>query len=530
MREFNTFGPCDPAQNYVVPRTKDIADFIQRLKKGRYIVIFAPRQTGKTTFFRWALEALTNEDDTYLPIQLNFEDYKDLAPEEFYHCLKEEIIQEIDYYEPLQNNTALSQFLANYAMTSHVSMRKFFEKLVKYLKNRRVAIIIDEFDGIPTAEVKNFLHTLRKIYLSRKQNRCPYSLGIVGVKSITQLNYDRSISPFNIQDEFALSNFTLPQVHELLRQYTAEVGQAFAPEVIENFHKQTGGQPFLVNRLAQILTQEMTIKDTISNAHFHKAHEKILNEANVHLSHLKTNIRQHPRYETLLMEICSYQTGVRFNIHNDFISELVTYGVVKAGVDGYCEITNPIYQNCIVQIFQPVINGLERKYLPEDTEAGFLDYLTPDGQINMRLLLLNFRDFIARAGYRILQVPDTPQEFVGQYLLFAYLDQFVHQIRGFMYTEVRTGRGRMDLIIFHQGEKYIVETKIWEGKTLYSDGKHQLAEYLKLEGVKEGYYIVFDHRSKPQARSEIDQIEGKTIVSYCIVVLQEKPSAAKAAR
>jgi hypothetical protein len=68
------------------------------------------------------------------------------------------------------------------------------------------------------------------------------------------------------------------------------------------------------------------------------------------------------------MEICSYQTGVRFNIYNDFISELVTYGIVKAGVDGYCEITNPIYQYCIVQIFQPAINGLERKYLPEDTD------------------------------------------------------------------------------------------------------------------------------------------------------------------
>jgi hypothetical protein len=27
-----------------------------------------------------------------------------------------------------------------------------------------------------------------------------------------------------------------------------------------------------------------------------------------------------------------------------------------------------------------------------------------------------FRDFIARAGYRILQVPETPHEFVGQYL------------------------------------------------------------------------------------------------------------------
>ncbi len=340
------------------------------------------------------------------------------------------------------------------------------------------------------------------------------------------MNYDRSISPFNIQDEFALPNFTLSQVQALLAQYTEEVGQAFAPEVIEAVHKQTAGQPFLVNRMAQILTTELGIarEETISSIHFDRAHQRISNEQNVHFSHLTTNIRRQPRFETLLMEICSYEAGIPFNLHNEYISELVTYGILKAGEDGFCEIANPIYQYCIVQTFRPLINGLERQYLPEDTDAGFMDYLTADGKIDMRSLLANFRDFIARAGFRILQVPDTPQEFVGQYLLFAYLDQFVRQMRGFMYPEVRTGRGRMDLILLHQGDKYIVETKIWEGKSAYQAGKRQLAQYLKLEGIAEGYYIVFDHRKKPQARFDTDTIEEKSIVSYCIPVIQEQPS------
>jgi len=36
----------------IVPRTAEIADLVQRIKDGRYIIIFAPRQTGKTTFFQ----------------------------------------------------------------------------------------------------------------------------------------------------------------------------------------------------------------------------------------------------------------------------------------------------------------------------------------------------------------------------------------------------------------------------------------------------------------------------------------------
>ena len=65
MKTFETRGPVDASRNYVVKRTTELADFVDRVKQGRYIVIFAPRQTGKTTFFRWALDALAAEGITY---------------------------------------------------------------------------------------------------------------------------------------------------------------------------------------------------------------------------------------------------------------------------------------------------------------------------------------------------------------------------------------------------------------------------------------------------------------------------------
>ncbi len=197
----------------------------------------------------------------------------------------------------------------------------------------------------------------------------------------------------------------------MLAQYTDEVGQVFAPEVTEALYKQTGGQPFLVNRFAQILTEEMAIpkNETIQMAHFAEAHRQLL-------------------------------------------------------------------------------------------------------------------DFIARAGFRILLVPDTPKEFVGQYLLYAYLDQFIQRVHGYIYLEGQTGRGKIDLAIFHNAQKYIVETKIWEGPRSYQSGKKQLAAYLKLEGASEGYYVVFDHRAEPEPRVETETIDDLTIRSYVIPVVQETPS------
>ena len=524
MRCFGTQGPVNPEENYVVPRTEEVADFLTRVKEGKYIVIFAPRQTGKTTFFQRALHTLAAEELTYFPIQLNFDVYQDSAPSAFYPHLYKKICQQIANVFKARGRTlpeTLKQFLANTMLTDHVSMMDFFEDLANFLAHQRVVLIIDEFDGTPQAAVRGFLNALRHIYIAGKP-RCPHSVGIVGVQSVTQLNYDRSISPFNIQDEFNLPNFTLEQVRELLAQYTAEAGQAFAPEVIEALYKQTAGQPFLVNRLAQILTEALDIPKTesITMAHFAKAHTQLLDERNTNIDHLLTNIRRDRGFESLLMQIVSYDDSVQFNLDNDIINELATYGVITKGADRRCEIVNPIYLYRIIQAFKPPVNGLERDYFTE----GF-QYLTSTGQIQMERLMENFREFIARAGFRILQVPDTPQEYVGQHLLYAYLDHFVRIVGAAMFLEVQTGRGRIDLLILHNQRKYIVETKIWEGARYYQAGKKQLAAYLKLERAVEGYYVVFDHRENPEPRVETETVEGVTIRSYVIPVMQKPPSS-----
>ena len=527
MRRFGTQGPVNPEQHYVVPRTEELTEFVKRVKEGRYIVIFAPRQTGKTTFFYAAMDILAAEEPTYLPIHLDFEAYKNLTPSDFYSNLTEDIREEVEniYHKRGEvPSKALRDFLKNTTLTDNISMLRGFQTLGKILEDQRVVVFIDEFDNIPQTAAADFLYALRRIYISRTLPRCPHSLGIVGVKSIEQLNADRSASPFNIHDDFALPNFTLAQVQALLEQYTDETGQLFAPEVIESIHKQTGGQPFLVNRFAQILTEEIGIPktETITLAHFPAAHVQLVDENNTNLTHLTTNIRRNPRFESLLMRIMLYEEGVPFSLRNDLINELATYGVLARDADRMCKIANPIYLHCIIQAFKPIVNGLENDYFRADTD-GF-QCLTDTGQIQMEWLLDNFRDFIARAGFRILQVPETPQEFIGQHLLFAYLDQFVTSVNGAMYMEVPTGRGRMDLIILHNDRKYVVETKIWRSDRSYSQGKQQLAAYLSTEGVTEGYYVVFDHRETPEPRTETEAIDGLTMRSYVIPVVQERPS------
>ena len=371
MRRFGTQGRVYPNKHYAVSRTDEIADFIGRIKDGRYIVLFAPRQTGKTTFFRWALEVLTTQDTTYFPIQLNFEEYEEYTSVDFYASLYREIQKEIERVFQKRAEVpsdTLVQFLANTPITDHVSMREFFDGLAQhfltyYNNPQRVVLFVDSFHGIPLALENGFLAMLRHIYLTDKP-RCPHSVCFVSVRNIIQRDMINVVSPFNIQDEFNLSNFTLGQVHELLTQYTEEVGQVFEAEVVEALYKQTAGQPFLVNRLAQILTEELGIpkKDLITIGHFSDAHTRILQEHNTSFENLITDIHRDPRFEGILMRIISHSNkGVFFDRYDERIAELAINGIISESNYGMCQIANPIYFDYIRRVFNTQFKELEQE-------------------------------------------------------------------------------------------------------------------------------------------------------------------------
>jgi len=522
-RTFHTTGPVIPSENYFVARTDEINDFLSRIKGGKYIVIFAPRQTGKTSFFYQAMDKLA-EDHAYIPIEMDFQIMRRKDGEEFYKEVKLQIEDGlIKRFEklPVANIEPIKTLIEENPIVNDSLLLRFFRVFHSMMPEKKVVIVIDEFNGIPQEVLANFLYAFRTAYHhKRRGDNYIHSVSIVGVKSISQLDFDRSVSPFKIQDEFALPNFSYGQVEKLLGQYTDEVGQTFEAEVVWLMHEKTAGQPFLVNRLAQILTEELDIPKTevIRVEHFHQAYSRLLNENNTHFDTLLKNIESGPEFREVLMDIISSEEGIRFNRRNKIIRELVTYGIVKEE-NGMCIIDNPTYQSVIIDAFNPLRNRFD--YLPPD--KSFTEFVT-SGKIQMESLLENFCNFIERTGYRVLEATPSPREFVGQYLLLGYFDVFVRQIGASIYPEVPTGRGRMDIILIHGREKYIIETKLWYDEKYYQKGKKQLTAYLQHEQVSEGYYVVFDYSEDGKGRKEKETIEQKTILSYRIPVIQKRPT------
>ena len=128
---------------------KKLLIFITRVKDGRYIVLFAPRQTGKTTFFRMALDALTTEDPTYFPIQLDFQVMRNGSPPIFYERLTQLIRWQIEYElqkrgrKPTED---LTQFLNDTQLSNHFFYVRVLQTISEFTRQSETfVLLIDEF-------------------------------------------------------------------------------------------------------------------------------------------------------------------------------------------------------------------------------------------------------------------------------------------------------------------------------------------------------------------------------------------------
>ncbi len=62
MRKFNTSGPNISKKHYTIQRTNLVQKGIELVEDDRYFTIWAPRQTGKSTYFRQLAKKLTAQN------------------------------------------------------------------------------------------------------------------------------------------------------------------------------------------------------------------------------------------------------------------------------------------------------------------------------------------------------------------------------------------------------------------------------------------------------------------------------------
>ena len=335
------------------------------------------------------------------------------------------------------------------------------------------------------------------------------------------MTFARTSSPFNIHESIEIANFTTEQVRYLLTQYSGETGDCFPGDVMDFIADKTGGQPYLVNLVAKILTTDikpytdprpMTLPDAEA------AYVKMLNmRGNTNLDSIRKRILSvEPRQR--LMKILT-RGNVRYNLNDPILEELITFGVLR-DINGYCGISNPAYAHTIITTYMPSDNGSVEEYFPD----GYQQVITPDGFINLHTVIEQFQYFLPKVDPAFYFPNQTPVEIVPHYFLFSQLEALCVYTGGHVRAEVHQGHKQMDLVLFEKaGQKQVIECKIWRGPAYQQDGRNQLADYLTHEGLEEGCLVFFAHGKKASYTFNQTDTDGKRIYEY-IIPLPERLS------
>ena len=504
MREFNTTGPCNPALHYTVMREGLIEVGQKMVDKGKFFTIFAPRQSGKTTYFQLLMELL--KDDGYTAIWISFEDLKTASREEFYDDFGYQLHGELR-----EHGLTIPQTIKN-----QITLRRFFEKR----ENKPIVLIIDEFEGIPDSVLSEVMHAFRKIYHKKKMYSL-HSLILVGVSTIADLVIGPA-SPFNIADQLEIDYFSRDELNDLLNQYMTESGQQFDPTMIKAIYENTRGQPGLVCALGQHLitkvvpdrNQPVTMEDFYPTLRFFLTKYTTNNILNI--------VQKAREKRAFMLKLLFQPEPISFSMYDSDTAWLHANGVVD-DVAGYVDVTVPLYKKVLITAFQPVINGESQHYLTSARDV-LGDYLAEDGRLNLNALLEAYRAYVRRRGFRAFDTENL-KEGAWHYSLDGYINFFIVRLGGETYVEVPSGRGRTDILIRYRRRSYIIEVKRYTDDTYLKRGKGQLAEYLKSEGLAEGYYVVFSniHTETDQLTDE-DMIDGKRIHTHIIRTNFERPS------
>jgi hypothetical protein len=502
-RYFNTSVPNIPQEHYTLKREPLIQTGSDLVKKKRYFTIWAPRQSGKSTYFLMLSELLKKKG--YQILHINVENFASATEESFLKFLANEFEEA---FKIEINATTFSEFYDQ----------------VKRQKGPNRIFIIDEVEGLNPSIFGQFLHTIRNLYHFRESHSFK-SIILVGVSNIVGVIQDNA-SPFNIADNLEVPYFTHEETKELLQMHEAETNQRFGPEVKEKISYITGNQPGLVNSFAYQLVQRNPDKPVIDYSDYLKVEDWYINIAvDKNISNIINKAKQHRLFvESLLFS----EKSLKFTINDERMKFLSSYGVITNNDEGLVEFNVPLYKKALMHSFYPYSNG-ESDYFFRDSD--FKNFFTDNAKINFKSLIHNYKTYVKKRSFKYFREKDKEtgeylnlKEAALAYSFETYIQVFLQEVEGKSYLEPSTGLGRCDLLINLKGHEYVIEFKIYRNLSRFQKGKDQVSYYARSMKIPEAIYLVFvPHTVKlPGLKEETAIINDVMVHTFIIPYDEEK--------
>lgn len=483
-RFFNTTGPCNLADHYMLPAAERLGRLRTYVDRKQYAVLHAARQSGKTT----ALDAFTaalRAEGRYAPF--------------LFSCEVGATFPDLERAEPV--------LLAEWrraAWTAPADERpppwpegpagsRIALALSAWARAcpRPLVLCLDEVDALRDEVLISLLRQLRSGFRDRPGG-FPQSIVLVGMRDVRDYALAAgsrlgTASPFNVKVEsLTLTDFSRAEVGALLGEHTAATGQWFDPAAVDAVFDLARGQPWLTNALAaELVDVEVPERQSvITAASVQRAAATVVRRRDTHLDSLAVRLSE-PRVRAVIEPLVAGETLAR--VSEDDRQFAVDLGLVRRSEDGGLEIANPLYANVIGR----ALAGSTLDAMPPLAPR----WLDPGGELQPERLVEAFLEFWRRNAEPLLRSATYP-EIAPHLVMMAFLDRVANG-GGTVDREFAAGTGRIDLVLRYRGVALAFELKAWRDPQPdpAPAGLAQLDGYLQRLSLPTGWLVVFDERA-----------------------------------
>jgi hypothetical protein len=469
------------------------------IEMDRYLVLHAPRQTGKTTALRTLASELTAEGDV---AALMFSCERAKAAGDDYAAAEEMLLQAV---REAATRWGWPDELLPPDPWPHVTPgSRFGAALSEWCRHcpRRVVLFLDEADALQGNSLASILSQLRDGHNARPEGYpFPVSVVLCGLRDLRDykvasggdVGRSNPASPFNIiAESLRLGDFTTDQIAELYDQHTQATGQEFTKDAVDRVFELTQGQPWLVNALAHEITFKMAVTGAITAGQVEDAKERLIRARATHLDALVARLHE-PRVKRVIEPIVAGTYPGTDAAFDDDVSYVHDLGLIRGIRD--MEIANPIYREVLLR----VLGDRTERFVKADPHS----FVLPDGRFDLPRLLEEFVVFWREHG-EVLVRQEGYHEAACQIILMAFLHRLVNG-GGQLDREYAAGTKRLDVLVRWpytgpEGERLMqreaMELKVWRAgeNDPKPDGLAQLDRYLDRLTLSTGVLVIFDRR------------------------------------
>ena len=316
------------------------------LKKGEFCYVLNSRQMGKSSLRVRTMSKLQAEGTVCIFIDLTAKGTRKITAEKWYAGIVLTIVKacqlKLDWRDWWRKQRDL--------LTPVERLNLFIEEILLVEVRSNIVIFVDEIDRVLSQNfsLDDFFAWIHSCYQKRQVNpdylRLTFTL--LGVAAPRNLIRDRSFSPFELGKAINLQGFRLEEAEPLM---AGLIGRVERPkEILAEILTQTAGQPFLTQKICQLVIKELDKTNKLSIAQIIEEYLIKNWQAQDEPEHLRT-IRDRLYYRNSTRTICLlnlYQNVLQKNVVPIDSSieqiELRLSGLVVER-EGNLEINNPIY-------------------------------------------------------------------------------------------------------------------------------------------------------------------------------------------